>query len=74
MSLRAHGSHSQFPAVESLDNLYYVGYLALLARIHCVTEMTDPRNEVVKHLLDIADRRQIFAKILDSVSNLVLHA
>lgn len=74
MSLRAHGSHSQLPAIETLDNLYYVRYLALLGRIHCVTEMTYSRNEVIKHLLDVADRRQILAEVFDSVSDLVLHA
>ena len=73
-SLRAHGSHSELPAVESLDNLDYIRYLSLSAHAHCDTELTYSGNEMVKHLLNIADRRQILTKVLDSMSNLVLHS
>jgi len=72
-SSRAHGSHPQLSTIESLYDLDYVGYLAHLADVHCLIGMTYSRNEMVKHLLNIADGRQILAEILDSVSNLVLH-
>lgn len=33
-----------------------------------------PGHKVIEHLLDIADRRQILAEILDRMSNLILHS
>jgi hypothetical protein len=35
--------------------------------------MAYPRDEMVKHLLNVADGRKIFTEILDSMSYLILH-
>lgn len=56
--VRAHGSHSELSTIEALDDL---------------DDIRNPRDQMIKHLLDVADWRQILAEVLDGMTDLSLH-